>query len=126
MPLERGEVLGGVFEVPPARLTHDFERQQGMLKLPNGPFTRSVVALQLVQQGAQLWGALAQPRKQQPAFLGVVQPLGKLVDVEQHGAQQRKRRQGRVAPRLLQQQQQRPQHGRQSGRFVVDDAQGSV
>jgi len=64
--------------------------------------------------------------KQQLGLLGMVQALGKLVDIEQHRAQHLEILLARVTRAALDHHDQRTQHRRQGGMFVTDDADALV
>jgi hypothetical protein len=76
-----------LLELAAPRLAHLLPGQQRMLQLADGALTLGVVGLQVVQQAAQLGRPRPQLRKEQFAFLPVMQALRELVDIEQHRAQ---------------------------------------
>jgi hypothetical protein len=105
------------------RRPHHLEGEQGVLETADRGLAARVFGVQPVDHRRQLRRLGAQFREQQLAFLAVVQPLGELVDVEQHRAQDVEIGHRRVPARVRQQHRQRAQHGRQRLVFVLDDLQ---
>ena len=126
LEVEVGVLLRRLLEGLAARLAHHLEAQQRVLQVADGAFAAGMVLVEAVEHLVGLGGARAQLREQQLRFLQVVALLGKLVHVEQHRAQRREVGQRALAAVLRQQQQDRTQHGRQGGMFIVDDAQRGV
>ena len=114
------------FEGRPPRLAHHLEREQRVLELADRALALVVLAVEPIEHRTRLGAAAAQPREQQARFLRVVQPFGKLVDVEQHRAQRTEVGQAAAASVLVEQQHQRLQHRRQRLVFVSDDADRRV
>jgi hypothetical protein len=85
-------------------------------------FAPLVVLLELCHNSTRARGGTHHLREQQLRLLGMVQALGKLVDVEQHRAQNVEMLVGGVARATIDHHGQGPQHGRQRGMFVADDA----
>jgi hypothetical protein len=69
------------------RLAHHLEREQVVLQVEHGAMAARVIAVEAIERGGRLRAARADLGKQQRGLLGVVHLLGKLVDVEQHRAQ---------------------------------------
>jgi hypothetical protein len=92
-------------------LAHDPEPEQRMFEFADGLLAAFVVAVQAVEYRVEVRIAPAEFGKEQAAFLGMVQLLRKLVDVEQHGLQRIEVGQCVSPPMLAQQQGDRAQHG---------------
>ena len=108
------------------RLAHHLEREHVVLQLADGAVARLVVAIEPGEHRGERGAAFAQQGKEQGAFLGVVDLLRELVDVEQHRAQDLEVRRDAVAPALGQEQPDRAQHGREGGVLVADDLHGGM
>jgi hypothetical protein len=109
-----------------AGFAHHFEAEQRMLQIADRAFAVLVIVVEPVEHRIGFVGSRTQLRKEQLRLLRVVQPFGKLVDVEQHRPQHAEVGQ-RAAPAVLgQQQSHRPQHHRQGLMLLMDDAQRFV
>lgn len=60
-----------------------------MLEFAYRSFALGMIVIEVVEDRGGFGRALSKHRKQQPALLGVMDRLGKLVDVEEHRAQGR-------------------------------------
>ena len=105
---------------------HHVDGVQFVLELAHRGRAAPVVGIETVEHLGGLRAAGADARKQQLGFLRVVDPLRKLVDVEQHRAQHREVGQVAAPTVLGQQQADRAQHRRQRAMLVVDDLEGGV
>ena len=93
------------------RIAHHLEREQVVLQIENGTMASRVVAVEPLDDGLGLRTARADLRKQQRGLLGVMHLLGKLVDVEEHGAQDQEVGDHAMAAALGEQQADRAQNG---------------
>ena len=97
-----------------------------MLEIADRFLAFAMVAVQPVEHCADLRAAPPQQREQQLALLRVMQALGELVDVEQHGAQHTEVQRRAAAAMLGHQHHHRAQHGRQRLVLFADDFQGDA
>src|SRR5450755_121274 len=105
------------------RFAHHLEGEQVVLELAYLGVAAAMLGVEAIEDVAQGGAALAHPRKQQIAFLGVMYFFRKLVDVEQHRAQYREVGRPPVSAAFRQEQTDRAQYRGQRAVLVADDAQ---
>lgn len=107
-----------------ARRAQQLPGQQQVLQRAHPRLAGQVVVLELLHHRHQVRVVAQQRGKQQVGFLGVMLPLGKLVDVEQDGAHHIKEALRAFALRLRDQLIERAQHRRHAAVLVLDDGKG--